>query len=225
MQHTTGHVTAHSLEPLGIPCLELQPADPLSIAAGQFILGFIPLEATTARFRLFPVRISPDRIVFDHVPDATWFPGRKIDILGPIGNPFSPPAAARRWLMLSLGGHPERLLPLLDAGATQSASLAFWSDGPIPTLAPEVERPASPKDAVDWADFIAIELDGPQWPETPGTFARDHLHRVLAPVQVLIDVPTPCGLGGCQACALPGGKGYSLACQVGLVRPFEELRD
>ncbi len=223
MQPVQVPVVSHTLEPLGHPSLVLQLPEPSGIRTGQFVLVYDAQEQAAVRTRLFPVAISQEQIVFDRVPAPGWLPGKMLDVLGPMGNTFSPPASSRNWLMLSLGTHPERLLPLLDAGHTRSAALAFWSAFHMPGLAADVERPVSPEEAVDWADFIAIEYDGPAWPEAYRSLSIDYLRRKRAPIQVLVDVPTPCGLGGCQACAIPIRKGYFLGCQEGLVRSFEEI--
>ena len=171
------------------------------MGAGQFVLAHHPNESAAARSRLFPITLGSDHIAFDHVPSPAWLPGQEIDFLGPLGNPFSPPPAARNWLLLSLGNHPERMLPLLESGRSQSASIALWSKKNIPGLPADVEGPSSPEEAVPWADYVAIELCDPYWPDTHRSL-KDDLHiRKPALIQVLINVPTPCGIGGCQACA------------------------
>ena len=225
MRQIPGVISSHTLEPLGTPTLVVELSQPMTISAGQFVMAYHPNVETTARTRLFPINSSPTRIVFDHVPDPSWFPGKAIDFLGPIGNTFSPPATSQNWLLLSLGNHPERLLPLLNVGHTQSASVAFWSKMPLPSLPAAIERPVAPEDAVDWADFIAIELPGPYWPANYRPLHSELLDRKISLIQALVDVPTPCGLGGCQACVIPHRKGWILACQKGLVHNFEDIRD
>jgi hypothetical protein len=225
MRQIPGIISSHSLEPLGTPSLVVELSQHVTISAGQFIMAFHPDAEVAARTRLFPIDISSTRIVFDHVPSPSWFPGQTIDFLGPIGNTFSPSSTSRNWLLLSFGNHPERLLPLIDLGRTQSASVAFWSNKLIPSLPADIERPVAPEDALDWAEFIAIELAEPYWPASNHSL-RNELHdRKISLIQALVDVPTPCGLGGCQACAIPHKNSWILACQQGLVHNFEDIRD
>jgi hypothetical protein len=50
---------------------------------------------------------------------------------------------------------------------------------------------------------------------------RSHASKV----QLLFNLPTPCGIGGCQACSIPGYKLLQLACQAGLIHPLEDFID
>lgn len=194
------------------------------MGAGQFLLASLPGSIEALRSRLFPIQISTEGFTCDHIPGLEWLPGRTVDVLGPLGNPFSPPEIAHRWLVLSLGYHPERLLPLLDLGRAQSASMAFWSNQRLASLPSDIERPVELAEAVDWADFIAIELPGPEWPEGYLPLHSQLMNRKGVITQVLVDVPTPCGLGACQVCAVPQRKGWRLGCQSGLVLSMEQIR-
>jgi hypothetical protein len=224
MRQISGVITSHTLEPLGTPALVVELPQQITFNAGQFVMAYHPEAEAAVRTRLFPINISPNKIVFDHVPSPSWVPGQSIDFLGPLGNPFSPPPTSRNWLLLSLGDHPERLLPLLDIGLTQSISMAFWSKNPLPNLPADIERPVAPEDAISWADYIAIELTSTDAPMDFQPLRYELLDLRSSLIQVMVDVPTPCGFGGCQACAIPHRKSWSLACQQGLVRKFEDIR-
>jgi hypothetical protein len=39
----------------------------------------------------------------------------------------------------------------------------------------------------------------------------------------MINLPTPCGIGGCQACSIPGRRSLQLACQSGLIHRLETI--
>ena len=223
MRHFPGVITSHTLEPLGTPALVVELSQQLTFNAGQFVMAYHPEVDAAVRTRLFPISTSPNKIVFDHVPSPSWFPGQSVDFLGPIGNTFSPPPTSRNLLLLSLGEHPERLLPLLDLRHSQSVSIAFWSKKPLPNLPADIERPVAPEDAISWADYIAFEFSSPDTPIDFQPLRYELLDLRTSLIQVLVDVPTPCGFGGCQACAIPHGKNWSLACQQGLVRKFEAI--
>jgi hypothetical protein len=92
-------------------------------------------------------------------------------------------------------------------------------------LAADIERPVAPEDALDWAEFIAIELPGSYWPVPHQALRMELFEQGASEVQALVDVPTPCGFGGCQACAIQQRKGWVLACQKGLVRDIEDIRE
>lgn len=192
------------------------------MGAGQYVLANLPGTTDALRTRLFPIEVTANLFSTDLIPGPAWLPGRTVEILGPLGKPFLPPEPARLWFMLSLGDHPERLLPLLEVGRRQSVSMAFWSIQPLPSLPSDIERPVEIVDAVDWADFIAIELPGLDWPGEYISLRSQLLQRKDATIQILVDVPTPCGLGACQACAIPERKGWSLGCQSGLVLSLEQ---
>ena len=223
MQPLRATIRTHTLEPLGKPALTLAFSEAITLGAGQFVLAHLPGSNAALRTRLFPVQISNDGFTCDHIPDPAWLPGRVVEVLGPLGKPFSPPHMTSHWLMLSLGVHPERLLPLLESGRVQSASMAFWSEQIPPSLPSDVERPVELGEAIDWADFIAIELPGPDWPERYLALRSQLTLGKAAAVQALVDVPTPCGFGVCQACAVPQRKGWSLGCQSGLVLSMEQI--
>jgi hypothetical protein len=223
MQQIQGIIASHTLEPLGKPALIVQLSEQMSLGAGQFVMAYHPGEEDPVRSRIFPIEFSPDGFTSDHIPGPAWLPGQSVDILGPLGNSFAPPREARNWFLLSLGHHPERLRPLLASGVEQSASVAFWSNRQIPPLPADVERPVAPVDALAWADFIAIELPGLGWPEDYLSLRTQLMDRRTAHIQALVDVPTPCGLGACQACAIPQRGKWIFGCQSGLVRALEEI--
>ena len=222
MQSHKAVITSHTLEPLGKPVLTIEFPAGITIGTGQFVLANLPGNSDPLRTRLFPIEFAVNGFTSDFLPGPAWLPGLTMEILGPFGKPFLPPDTARRWFLLSLGDHPGRLLPLLQLGRTQSASMAFWSKEPRPFLPSDVEHPAELVEAIDWADFIAIELPGLDWPGEFISLRSQLLQRKDATIQILVDVPTPCGLGACQACAIPERKGWSLGCQSGLVLSLEQ---
>ncbi len=223
MRQIPATVLSQSLEPLGTPVPIVQLSQQTSTQPGQFYLAFHHDDQVASRSRLFPINISNDVLRFDQVPNPSWLPGQTVDLLGPLGNGFTPPTESRRWLLLSFGDHPERLYPLLDMGRERSASFAFWAHRPLSELPADIERPVTPAEGLTWADFIAIELTGHNWPANYEDLYKPLTDRLLSTVQALIDIPTPCGIGGCLGCVLPGTKEVRLACQQGLVRDFGEI--
>jgi hypothetical protein len=224
MRQLSARITRHSLEPLGVPALVVQFMEPASLSPGQFLMAYLPGSKDAIRTRLFPTSISDQGFTSDYVPGPAWRPGETLDLLGPLGKPFTPPQNSNRWFLLSLGSHPERLLPLIALGEERSASIAFWANSQSPWLPSFVECPVEPEEAVSWAKYIALELPGLDWPQeyTPlWEHIRDQARCVL---QALVDVPTPCGMAACQACALPSKGHWQLGCQSGLIVAMEAIR-
>ena len=125
-------------------------------------------------------------------------------------------------MLISLGHHPERLLPLVQAGIQTGAAIAFWSENQVASLPALVERPTEADEALEWADFIALEINEYDWQHVDeGLFSK--LKRHASKAQLMVNIPTPCGIGGCQACSIPGRKSIHLACQTGLIHPLESI--
>lgn len=215
MRRLSGRIRAHTLNPGGKPALrvELKPGD--IPAPGQPLLAYLPSSKAPLRSPIFPAEIHSDGITSTELPSPYWTVGTDLDLLGPIGYGFSPAPGRNRWVLLSLGRTLDRLLPLVDDAIDRDIAIAAYSDGPLPSLPAEVEIGASPDELVQWADYIAVDVQNYLI-----TSLRELLGgeiRPAAEVEMLVDMALPCGLGVCGACAALSRKGWKLACQDGPV--------
>lgn len=177
-------------------------------------------------------------------------PGDTLDVLGPLGRPFSVDPAARRLLMIG-GGYgvaplvalAERALPrgcevvLLVGAAT--AELVF----PTGLVPPEVEYQAATMDGslghqgyvtelvpgyIEWAD--AVYACGP----TPMLEAVARVSRPAAtgragavdfpkPIQLAMEQHMGCAMGVCLGCVVNTRHGYQRVCRDGPVFDADEL--
>jgi len=216
-----------------------------SLAAGRFVLadlgGLLP-EA------LFPARVEPERLEVlvspDH-PAASLEPGMKVSIVGPLGNGYRVPAAARRLLLAADAPHAPALLPLVPPGVAgdREITLLLAADTaaqlyPLRLLPPAVEVHISTTDGsagrpgdlvgsfaelVDWADHICIAADPVSYP----LLARIVWERRIVPTatfaEALVSPPMACGVGACQGCAVATNQGVRLACTDGPVFDLLDL--
>jgi hypothetical protein len=107
------------------------------------------------------------------------------------------------------------LLPLVDRGLAAGASVAVFAERDLPPLSPEVEVVQDVRDALAWADFLAIEAPA----SDIGTLRKltGAAGRVPLPAQILVETELACGLGVCGACSVKARRGWKLACRDGPV--------
>ena len=136
------------------------------------------------------------------------------------------PPGARRVALAPLGCGPERLLPLAYLALAQDAAVALFSSA-IPDGLPsavEIIPPEQLPDALDWADYLALDLAQgwlARWQSAAGLREGQKLPFFG---QALVRVPVACGgLGECGVCAVRTRSGWSLACKDGPVYDLAEL--
>ncbi len=156
--------------------------------------------------------------------ERNWRAGDALDLLGPIGPGFKPPAASRHWLLLSLDTEVGPLMPLVQLAKDLAASVSIWADTALSELPPDVEVATDLQAAMDWSDYLAIcatpsGLSALR--SLPGLTSAPALAGVQA--EALLMGPMPCGIGGCMACAVRARRGWKLCCQDGPVFPLEVL--
>ena len=139
------------------------------------------------------------------VPVA-WSPGIKLDLLGPLGHGFTLPREVQRLGLVALGESISRLMPLVDLIGQSHAGVTLFTDLPLPRIPALLEAYplASLKDALDWPDFLAIDLPLHRFAELRNTLGLSEGIGLNCPAQVLVTTPMPCaGLAKCGACAIP----------------------
>jgi dihydroorotate dehydrogenase electron transfer subunit len=131
--------------------------------------------------------------------------------------------------LIAAGDSPARILPLAT-GSSDTASakveVALYSCAPLPRLPTHLE--AYPledlSEALEWADFLAIDAPADGLGELRERLALPGNHTPLPPGQVLIHASMPCaGLGDCGVCAVKTRRGWKLACKEGPVFDLKEV--
>lgn len=215
MHRTMAQVASIRLEADGETVARLI-CDPTAIpAAGQFSLALRPGEGAPLRTAIFPLDLHADG--FTTPADRTWQPGDGLDLLGPVGRGFRPPPNARRWALGGIGRRLDRLLPLLQRGIEAGAGVAVWPPLPPERLPVQVEIVRDQADALEWADYIALDVLPDALDEIDTRLRRQLDTLARTAIQVLIAPAMPCGLGLCQACAIDARRGRQLACLDGPV--------
>ncbi len=195
--------------------------------AGQYLLANDPQDdAAILGTPLYLIHPSSQGFWAAKLHPVNWVPGSILDLVGPLGHGFELPGNFRRLGLAVLGDTVSRLLPLVDQAMQHGAGVTLFTDLQLPKLASAVEvHPLSAlPEALDWPDVLALDLPLNQ---------LDGLRRALGlkdgtilpcPAQVLVTTPMPCaGLARCGACAVPGRRGWKLACEDGPVFDLRSL--
>ena len=197
-------------------------------AAGRYVMAWSPedVDAPLAT-PLFAARIEAGGFQAATPIPGTWEPGTRLELRGPLGHGFTPPANLRRLALASLDESISRLQWLMYHALDQGAAVALFTDRPLPSLPSAVE--ANPLEAVQealtWADYLAVDLPTHAIPESSQLLGVERGLRALpCPAQALVQLAIPCGsLAGCGACAVETRLGWKLACDDGPVFDLLEL--
>jgi hypothetical protein len=223
MRHFSARLEEITLLDQSHPVVRLSCAPKNIPSAGQAVLSYLPGSQQPLRQRFFPTRRFEKGFLTDTLPDPAVPLGAEIDLLGPIGNGFNPPAESLRWLLLSLEESPYRLLPLITQGLDRGAAISLHADRLPSELPPQVELNPNLEEALAWADYLAIELSADALPRLSEEFITGDSEPVSAPAEVLVLAPLPCGFGACQACAVQSAHGWKLICTQGPVLSLDDL--
>jgi hypothetical protein len=158
--------------------------------------------------------------------EVSWSPGMGLDLAGPLGHGFDLPSNLQRLGLVASGETVSRLLPLIRQTSLSHTGVALFTDLSVPVLpaAVEVYPLTSFKEALDWPDFLALDV-----PLTYLERLRQELGLVNGailpcPAQVLVTTPLPCtGLAQCGACAIRSRRGWKLVCEDGPVFDLKSL--
>ncbi len=243
MRHVPSRFEGVSTSPLGEPVARISCAPKDLPKPGQAFLSHHSRQDSALRKLMFPIQLNPEGFISDIPPGPAWNYGDALDLWGPLGDGFTPPQGVMKWLLVSLGQPPLKLLPLVDVALRDGAAVALYTDDRVPEIPPQVELNPDIHEAILWADYVAIDLSiesrHDYKSEDPRTkLPHSELRRILAfshklgitkadvlsaTCQVLISSPMPCGLGTCGACAVRGTPGWKLACVDGPVFPLADL--
>jgi hypothetical protein len=96
---------------------------------------------------------------------------------------------------------------------------------PILPVALEVYPLASLKEALDWPDFLALDVPMPRMIELRDVLGLSYGSGLPCPAQVLVTTPIPCtGMAQCGACAIPARRGWKLVCEDGPVFDLNSIK-
>jgi NAD(P)H-flavin reductase len=156
-----------------------------------------------------------------------WRPGMNLDLVGPLGHGFELPREVHRLGLVALGETVSRLMPLIGQIGQSHRGVTLFTDLPLPRMPALLEAYplASLVEALDWPDFLILDLPIEKLPELKNMLGLSEGSRLTCPVQALVTTCMPCvGLAQCGACAVPARRGWKLACEDGPVFDLHQLK-
>lgn len=234
MQVNTGIIQVIQSEPGGWRSARIDCPKALIPQPGKYLLANDHYEnEAPIGVTLFPVGLAgtwddPGQVALGPIPPS-WRPGTRVSLSGPLGHGFNLPKQLSRLGLAGFGGSFARLLPLVYPAIDSGADVAvFTSDHNIPDSLPvtvEVHPLSALGENLSWASFMAIDIPIQALPDLRPALELGLHERMPCPVQVLIQIPMPCGaVADCGACAVPTRRGgYKLACKDGPVFDLNEL--
>jgi succinate dehydrogenase/fumarate reductase-like Fe-S protein len=112
---------------------------------------------------------------------------------------------------------------LIDAGLERGVSITLFTDDAIPAVPPQVEVNPEFRDALSWADFVAIDLLMEDLSILRSLLGINDLDNIPLDSQILLTTTMPCGFGTCGACSVRGQHSWILACKEGPVFDLSDL--
>jgi hypothetical protein len=223
MRRFIAQIEGITFSPSGMEVARIRHGDDLTLQPGQVILSYKPGSSQPLRKALYPIHIYQEGFIADSPPEPDWRIGDMLLSYGPLGDGFSPPASAKKWLLTSFDAHPEKLLALIQPGLDHGAAIALCSEELPANLAPQVEWISDLSEALSWADYLALDLPLEMLPSLGTKLGVTSGNPLQFPAQVLISQVLPCGMGTCYACAIKKQGGMVLACTQGPVFDINQL--
>jgi hypothetical protein len=176
---------------------------------------------------LFAARVEAEGFLAAPPVPPIWEPGTRIQLRGPLGSGFTPPANLRRLALASLAGDIARLQPLMQSALGQGAAVALFTEHTLPGLpsAVEVNPLETLYEAMTWADYLALDLPPQAISGLGRLLGVEQAPRALpCQAQALVHLAMPCGgLADCAACGVETRRGWKLACSDGPVFDLIDL--
>ena len=188
---------------------------------GQYLLASDGSDAPLP-VPLFHTDSTPQGFVAPAPATASWNPGLRLHLRGPLGRGFVLPQAARKVALVAFDDSPARLRVLIGLALRQDAAVVLVSDSAGDALPDEVEvQPLSAlTDILEWTEYAAMDV------------RRENLRQLMERLgkrksweaQILIRAPVPCGgIAECGVCAVTLQDEWKLACKDGPVFDWRDL--
>jgi len=155
-----------------------------------------------------------------------WTPGQELFLRGPLGRGFTLPLSARKIGLVAFDDSPARLRSLIQPALKQDASVVLVFNGKVDDLPDEVEvhQLSALEDILQWADYIALDVNRQNLRPLMELLEAQNQLRVLREAQILICVPMPCGgIADCGVCAVVTKSTWQMACKDGPVFDLREI--
>lgn len=197
----------------------------MKASAGQYVLArtLEPLEAVP--HALYVCGQDEKRLQVTGLP-RHWNVGARLKVRGLLGHGFNLPQRAQHVALAAVGGQPRRLSLLVKAALQQGAAVTIYS-ALVPVDLPaavEVLPLALLPEALDWADFIGMEMDVSQAGQWRSLFDLPLHSGLPCEVQALVATAMPCGGGAeCGVCSIETRAGWKLICKDGPVFWLNDL--
>jgi NAD(P)H-flavin reductase len=221
--HTgTGTVTELILED-GCRYARVACPENLIPAPGQYLLASDD-SSTPLPVPIFYTDSAPGSFIA--LAASHWKPGDELYLRGPLGRAFSLPPAARKVVLIAYDGVPARLLGLIRPALKQNAGVVLVCNSDVDSVPDEVEvQPlASMSDALQWADYAAIDVSREKLNELKQKVFEQKQAAAARKVEVLIRTSMPCGgLADCGVCAVITTSTWQMACKDGPVFDWREI--
>lgn len=177
---------------------------------------------------LFLERALQDGFLAAPPVPSSWEPGDILTLRGPSGRGFKLPLSTRRLALASFVPGAARLMPLAEQAIQIGAEAALYCDSPLPGLPSALE--ASPlnslPEALDWADYMALDLSLEQLPLLGKYLGWDKRKHAIPAGQALVSSEMPCGgMAECGVCAIKTRRGWKMICKDGPVFELGEILD
>jgi hypothetical protein len=204
--------------------MRCQPA--IQPVSGQYLQAYAPELPGCFPITLFvSEQDKSDLLVAPPLPDG-WLVGTRLVVRGPFGRGFRLPGEARRVSLGALEDAPYRLLPLIRQALAQQAMVTLYTHH-IPQQLPvavEVLPLESLHEAVEWADFLALDVRLESISTLPARLNLLPGQHCPCPTQVLVVASMPCGgAAECGVCGVRTRRGWALACKDGPVFDLNAL--
>lgn len=233
MRITEGRVTEIRLEQPAHTSAKIAFPDPISARIipqpGQYLMAWKPADIDVPLATpVFPGEIFNQAFWTASPIPRNWIPGDNLRLRGPIGHGFAFPRQVNvhRLALGALGETFSRLVPLAIQSIEAHLAVTLFTSSPFSSLPTDLEvYPLTDlPDALNWADFLALDLNLDQLSGLRNTLKLRPDMRLPCPGQALIYTEMPCsGVASCGVCAVPGQHNWFLACQDGPVFDLDQL--
>lgn len=159
---------------------------------------------------------------------SSWEPGDILTLRGPLGRGFRLPPSTRRLALASFVPGAARLMPLAEQAIQMGAEAALYCDSPLPGLPSALEASLlnSLPEALDWADYLALDLSLEQLPLLSKYLGWNNRKIAIPTGQALVSSEIPCGgRAECGVCSIKTRRGWKLICKDGPVFELGEVLD